>query len=317
MRTSFHCLLGHALRIFEASEHKAGATEKLADGRDMDKISAPDLLLDDFLSFSETAHRLLDPAEPSQHESGKGERERNQMFDVSRLDQSKPLLDPCLCLRPVSPAGIKRNRDEMDVRDGEGIFRLLGELGGLGFACCRLLEPADSIETEDQVRTGQDRDGYGAANDIPQDPIRGQCCENIGGKLNCADQVTPMEMQLHQIGRCKEAEIEILSLRCDFQSASCECLRLIEFTELLVGSPHESQDATLPASIVQALDNAFGLTQVVNYFMALIQLEQYCPQLEANVDDLLQGGAVLGQRPQEVERLLKPNPCLVKRLASH
>src|SRR5215471_18806305 len=166
------------------------------------------------------------------------------MFDVSRPDQSKPLLDPRMCLRPVAPTGIKRNRDEVDIRNGEGIFRLLGELGGFGFACCRLFEPPNSIKTEDQITTSQDRDSYGAANHIPQDPIRGQCCENVGGELDCAREVTPVEMHLHQMGRGKEAEIKVLSLRCDFQGASCKCLGLIEFTELLVGSPHESQDAT-------------------------------------------------------------------------
>src|SRR5215831_6825253 len=123
-------------------------------------------------------------------------------------------------------------------------------------------------------------------------------------------------MDLDQAGRSIELEKQILPLLGNPQRVSSRHESIIEIALLPVAPGHEGPDTSLPALIVQALRNAFGLTQVLDYPMVLAQLEQYPPQLETNVDGLLKGRAVIGRRSQEVERLLEPDASLVERRAS-
>ena len=78
---------------------------------------------------------------------------------------------------------------------------------------------------------------------------------------------------------------------------------------------HESADATSPAVVVQPLGEGLGLVQALQHPSDFPELHHHRPQLEVDLEGLLQGGPVFGQRLEGTQRLLEPDPRVRERRA--
>jgi len=76
-------------------------------------------------------------------------------------------------------------------------------------------------------------------------------------------------------------------------------------TEQRVGDRHERRDPAAPALVVQLLGQDLGLPQDLQYLPDLAELVEGRPQLETNVEGLLQGGLVLRKVSQRGEGALE------------
>src|SRR5262245_58958900 len=82
----------------------------------------------------------------------------------------------------------------------------------------------------------------------------------------------------------------------DLQRASARHERLVQFAEQCVEGRHEGAGLAAPAVVVQPLGEGVGLQQTLERLLDFAELEQRRPQLEADVEGLLQRGRAVRQR---------------------
>ena len=80
-----------------------------------------------------------------------------------------------------------------------------------------------------------------------------------------------------------------------------------------VGVRHERADPTSAAVVVQPLGEGLGLAQALQRPPDFTELAQHRPQLEADLEALLQRGRALRQRLEDAQRLLEPGPGVRER----
>ena len=80
-----------------------------------------------------------------------------------------------------------------------------------------------------------------------------------------------------------------------------------------VGVRHDSADPASPAVVVQSLGEGLGLAQALQRPPDFTELAQHRPQLEADLEALLQRGRALRQRVEDAQRLLEPGPGVRER----
>jgi hypothetical protein len=68
-----------------------------------------------------------------------------------------------------------------------------------------------------------------------------------------------------------------------------------------------------PTIVVQQVGEDFGLTQVLERTANFTELTQHWPQIEADLEGLLQRGPAFRQRREGAERLLEPAQGLLER----
>jgi hypothetical protein len=64
------------------------------------------------------------------------------------------------------------------------------------------------------------------------------------------------------------------------------------------------------AVVVQPLGEDLGLARVLQPPSSLTELHQHRPQLQADLEALLQGGRTRRQRREAIQRLIEPDLCL-------
>ena len=80
-----------------------------------------------------------------------------------------------------------------------------------------------------------------------------------------------------------------------------------------MGVRHERADPASPAVVVQPLGEGLGLAQALQRPPDFTELAQHRPQLEADLEGLLQRGLALRQRLEDAQRLLEPDPGVRER----
>src|SRR5262252_7064598 len=220
-----------------------------------------------------------------------------------------------MCVRPITLQHVEYCRSVVGHASSERVVRLFGELGHLGLVHRGVTEPAEPAEAEYQVEASDDRHRHGPTQ-VVQNQVRRQCSENLSTQLDGLRQFTAIVVKLYQAGCSIELEIQIPTLLASFHCATSGHQGFFEIARLPIVPGQERPDTSLPALVVQALRDAFSLSQVLEQLAVLTQLEQYPPQLETNVDGRLEGRAVIGQRSQKVQCLLERDASVVERRAS-
>jgi hypothetical protein len=71
---------------------------------------------------------------------------------------------------------------------------------------------------------------------------------------------------------------------------------------------HEGADAASLVVVVRPLGKGFGLAQPFQCPPNVTEVDQHWPQLEADLEGLLQRGLTLRQRLEDIEGVLEPDP---------
>ena len=106
-------------------------------------------------------------------------------------------------------------------------------------------------------------------------------------------------MRLLEIGRGGNAERHVPEALGDLQRASARHERLVELAEQRVDVRNERVDPAAPAIVVQPFGEGLGLAQALQRPPDFSELGQRVPQIEADVEGLLQCGRRLGQRRED------------------
>jgi hypothetical protein len=106
-------------------------------------------------------------------------------------------------------------------------------------------------------------------------------------------------MHLREIARGDDADAQVPEAPSDLQRAGAGHERLVQLAEIVVNIRHERVDAAASAVVVQPLGEGLGLAQEFQLPPAFTELVQHRPQLEADLEALLQCGRAL---PQRLER---------------
>src|SRR5215472_17599337 len=92
----------------------------------------------------------------------------------------------------------------------------------------------------------------------------------------------------------------------DLQRASASHERLVQLAEQCVEGRHGGAGPAAPAVVVQPLGEGVCLQQALERRRDFAELDQGRPQLDADVEGLLQRGRALRQRREDLQRLLEP-----------
>src|SRR5215467_4629187 len=120
-----------------------------------------------------------------------------------------------------------------------------------------------------------------------------------------------------EIGRGEDAEPQVPERPGDLQRAVTGYKRLIQLAEHRVCARHERADTASPVIVVQPFSEGLGLAQALQHSTAFAELEQHRPQLEADLEALLQHGLALRQRREDLQRLLEPGSGIRECRPSH
>ena len=111
----------------------------------------------------------------------------------------------------------------------------------------------------------------------------------------------------------EDAESQVPEAPGDLQRAGAGHERLVQLAEQRVDVRHERADPASPAVVVQPLGEGLGLAQALQRPPDFTELAQHRPQLEADLEALLQRGRALRQRLEDAQRLLEPDPGVRER----
>src|SRR6267143_3369675 len=120
-------------------------------------------------------------------------------------------------------------------------------------------------------------------------------------------------MRLFEKARTEDAERQVPQHLGDLQRPRPARKRLVQLTEVPVGRRHDCADTPAAAVVVQPLGEGLGLAQALQPPPGFTELVQHRPQLEADVEGLLQRGLALGERLEDTQRLLEPGPGVRER----
>ena len=139
------------------------------------------------------------------------------------------------------------------------------------------------------------------------DPVGGQRREVIGGQLDRPLELAPEVVRLREIGRGQDAESQVPEAPGDLQRAGAGHECLVQLAEQRVGVGQNAQtrprrrssfNRSARVSASRRRSSTRGLTEP----------DQHRPQLEADLEALLQRGRALRQRREDAQRLLEPDP---------
>ena len=192
------------------------------------------------------------------------------------------------------------------------MMRRLGEPDHLRFPLDRLGESAELGQARDEEEAIVDR-WRRRTSEVVVDPVGRQRREIVGGQLDHPLVLAPDRVHLDEKARAEDAKLEVLEAPGDLQSAGACYQRFVHLAEEGVDVRHERADAASPVVVVQPLGERLRLAQAVQQAPALAEQVQHRPQLEADLEGLLQRGSALGQRIERAERLLEPRPGVLER----
>src|SRR5882757_1251105 len=136
--------------------------------------------------------------------------------------------------------------------------------------------------------------------------------------------LTPEEMHLREKACGKDAKPQVPEAPGDLQRASAGRQPVVQLAEPTVHASHDGADPAAPAVVVHPLGEGLGFAQTLQRPPDFAELDQQLSQLEADIEALLQRGLALGQRLEEIQRLLeegdglaagRPRACKLTRLA--
>jgi hypothetical protein len=99
----------------------------------------------------------------------------------------------------------------------------------------------------------------------------------------------------------------------DCQRASARDEALIRFAEERVDIRHERRDPASPAVVVQALGDGLGFAHPLQRPPGFTEIVQDWPQVETDVEGLLQGGRALWQRLENTQCLIESGESFLRR----
>ena len=102
-------------------------------------------------------------------------------------------------------------------------------------------------------------------------------------------------MRLLEINRGEDAESQVAEAPGDLQRTGAGHERLVQLAELRVDVRHERADTASPAVVVQALGESLGLAQALPHPPDFTEQAQHRPQLEADLEGLLQRTRLSGR----------------------
>src|SRR2546428_365072 len=120
-------------------------------------------------------------------------------------------------------------------------------------------------------------------------------------------------MCLLEKARGEDAEVQVFQHACDFWRRGPGRTRLVQLATRRVDVRRERVAPPPPALVLQPLGERLRLAQALQHPMDLTELVQDRPQVEADVERLLQAGLALRQRLEDAQRLLEPGPGVLKR----
>ena len=123
----------------------------------------------------------------------------------------------------------------------------------------------------------------------------------------------PIVERLLEIARGDDAKSQVPEASGDLQGAGAGHECLVQLVERGMDGRHESVDLATPAIVFQPLGKGLGLAEMIEHLPAFTELAQHPPQLEANIEGLLQRGPALRQCLQNAQRLLEPGPGVRQR----
>ena len=202
---------------------------------------------------------------------------------------------------------MKPARGEVGHADGERMTRRLGEPEHLGLVRGGLGESAELGEAPDQEVAIVDRDRHGGSERLVV-RVGGQRREVVGRQLDHPLVLAAEVVRLLEIGRGQEAESPVSEAPGDLQRPGAGHQRLVQLAELRVGVRHDRADPASAAVVGQCFGEGLGLAQALQHPPVLAELAQHRPQLEADLEALLERGRALRQRREHPQRLLEPAP---------
>ena len=203
-------------------------------------------------------------------------------------------------------------RSEVGHTDGGRMLRRLSEPDRFGCILGCRREPAELGEAQDQPEAIEDGCRHKVSERLV-DPVGGQRREVVGGQLDHPLVLAPIVMRLFEKARTEDAERQVSQHPCNFQRPRPARNRLLQLAEVSVGRRHDRTDTPAAVVVVQALGDGLGPAQALQPPPGFTELVQHRPQLEADVEGLLQCGLALGERLEDTQRLLKPDPSVRKR----
>ena len=150
--------------------------------------------------------------------------------------------------------------------------------------------------------------------EILVDPVGGQRREVVGGQLDHPLVLAPVgNAPARDRSWSRMRSSQVPEAPGDLQRAGAGRERLVQLAEQRVDVRHERADPASPAVVVQPLGEGLGLAQALQRPPDFTELVQHRPQLEADLEGLLQRGLALRQRLEDAERLLEPDPGVRER----
>jgi hypothetical protein len=258
-------------------------------------------VLRELLAFPESAQALVVFAELPQDPGAGGDGPWQREHGIGRPERGNAVIDPEARQSPVSPEEKEQTGSPVGHADDVRVLRRLGELNPLERVPGGLVEPAQLGEApreKDAIIHGR----RGESSERLGSPVGGQHREVVGGELDDPLVVASMIVRLFQNIGGEEAEFQIADPLGDLPSAGAVGERLVKLADQRVSHRHERADLAAPAVVVQLLGERVGLAQAFEDVPVLTELVQRRPQLQANVEALLQRGVISGQVLERSER---------------
>ena len=175
----------------------------------------------------------------------------------------------------------------------------------------RFGESAELGEAHDRVSAAKDRWQRGHT-EIFVHPVGGQR-EIVGGELEHVPVLAPIMVHLLEMARGDDTKPQIPEALGDLQGAGAGRERLVQLVERRMDRRHQSVDLATPTIVLQPLGEGLGLAEVLEHRSAFTELAQHPPQLEANVEGLLERGLALRQCRENSQSLLETSPGVRQR----
>src|SRR5215472_4161156 len=144
-------------------------------------------------------------------------------------------------------------------------------------------------------------------------PAVGKDRERLRGQLDGALVVATVVMGLGQIACTKDAQLQVSAAPGDLQGTDSSHERVVELAEIVQNSRDESRDTTPAGLVAKPFRERLGLAQAQERLPGFAKFSQLGPQLEPDLEGLLQRGLALRQRLEDGQRLLKAGPCVLGR----
>ena len=137
--------------------------------------------------------------------------------------------------------------------------------------------------------------------------------EIVGGELEHVPVFAPIMVHLLEMARGDDTKPQIPEAPGDLQGAGAGRERLVQLVERRMDRRHQSVDLATPTIVLQPLGEGLSLAELLEHRSAFTELAQHPPQLEPNLEGLLERGLALRQRRYNSQSLLETSPGVRQR----